>query len=93
MKLLSLPCFEKTQVHALVDSNPVLRGKALAGAPVVSPNEIAGTSDPIIIATLLHADEISAQIRRLGLHNPVLSLLPDAAYKGKSNAPVEGRPS
>src|SRR6202142_2260725 len=83
MKLLSLPCLAQTQVRALVDNNPVLRGKPLAGAPVVSPMEIAGTSEPIIIATLLHADEISAQIRRLGLHNPVLSLLPDSAANNK----------
>jgi 2-polyprenyl-3-methyl-5-hydroxy-6-metoxy-1,4-benzoquinol methylase len=80
MKLLALPCLAHTQVRALVDSNPILRGKTLAGAPVIGPQEmgsqeIAGTHEPIIIATLLHAGEISAQIRRLGLSNPVLSLL------------------
>jgi 2-polyprenyl-3-methyl-5-hydroxy-6-metoxy-1,4-benzoquinol methylase len=93
MKLLSLPCLAETQVRALVDNNPVLRGKTLAGAPVVSPKEIAGTSEPIIIATLLHSGEISAQIRRLGLHNPVLSLLPDSSANNKSNVPIEGRRS
>jgi FlaA1/EpsC-like NDP-sugar epimerase len=76
MKLLAIPCLAQTQVRALVDNNPILRGKTLAGAPIVGPQEIAGTREPIIIATLLHADEISAQIRRLGLSNPVLSLLP-----------------
>jgi SAM-dependent methyltransferase len=80
MKLLALPCLARTQVRALVDNNPILRGKTLAGAPIIGPQElgpqaIAGTREPIIIATLLHADEISAQIRRLGLGNPVLSLL------------------
>jgi SAM-dependent methyltransferase len=80
MKLLTLPCFQQTQVRALVDNNPILRGKTLAGAPVIGPEEmslreIAGTGEPIVIATLLHADEISAQIRRLGLSNPVISLL------------------
>lgn len=93
MKLLSLPCLAQTQVRALVDNNPVLRGKTLAGAPVVSPKEIAGTSEPIVIATLLHADEISAQIRRLGLHNPVLSLLPDSIAPNTSSVLVEGRRS
>jgi SAM-dependent methyltransferase len=76
MKLLTLPCLARTHVRALVDNNPILRGKTLVGAPIVGPQEIAGTREPIIIATLLHADEISAQIRRLGLGNPVLSLLP-----------------
>ena len=59
----------------------------------MSPKEIAGTSEPIIIATLLHADEISAQIRRLGLQNPVLALLPDSTANSKSVIPVEGRRS
>jgi 2-polyprenyl-3-methyl-5-hydroxy-6-metoxy-1,4-benzoquinol methylase len=83
MKLLALPCLAQIQVRALVDNNPILRGKTLAGAPVIGPQElgpleIAGVREPIIIATLLHADEISAQIRRLGLSNPVLSLLQDS---------------
>jgi len=79
MKLLAIPCLAQTQVRALVDNNPILRGKTLAGAPIVAPQEIAGTREPIIIATLLYVDEISAQIRRLGLSNPVLSLLPSRA--------------
>jgi hypothetical protein len=61
----------------------------MAGAPVIGPHElgsqeIAGTSEPIIIATLLHADEISAQIRRLGLSHPVLSLLQDSNAERQS---------
>jgi 2-polyprenyl-3-methyl-5-hydroxy-6-metoxy-1,4-benzoquinol methylase len=83
MKLLALPCLARTEVRALVDNNPILRGKTIAGAPIIGPRElgpqeIAGTREPIIISTLLHADEISAQIRCLGLSNPVLSLLPDS---------------
>jgi len=83
MKLLALPCLAQIQVRALVDNNPILRGKTIAGAPIIGPQElgqqeIAGVHEPIIIATLLHAAEISAQIRRLGLSNPVLSLLPDS---------------
>jgi 2-polyprenyl-3-methyl-5-hydroxy-6-metoxy-1,4-benzoquinol methylase len=83
MKLLALPCLARTEVRALVDNNPILRGKTMAGAPIIGSQElgsqeIAGTPEPIVIATLLHADEISAQIRRLGLSNPVLSLLQDS---------------
>jgi hypothetical protein len=65
-----------------VDNNPILRGKTLVGSPVVGPQEIAGTREPIIIATLLHTDEISAQIRRLGFSNPVFSLLPHSNGEG-----------
>jgi 2-polyprenyl-3-methyl-5-hydroxy-6-metoxy-1,4-benzoquinol methylase len=86
MKLLSLPSLAQVQLHALVDSNPVLRGKKLSGAPVVSPQDIAGTSEPIIIATLLHADEISANIRSLGLTNRVVSLLPEPTEENDCEA-------
>jgi SAM-dependent methyltransferase len=81
MKLLALPCLAQTQVRAVVDSNPTLRGKTFAGTPIVGPEEITGTREPIIIATLLHADEISAQIRRLGFSNPVFRLLQNSALK------------
>ena len=96
MKLLTLPCLAQIQVRALVDNNPVLRGKTLAGAPVIGPleigpREIAGTPEPIIVATLLHADEISAQIRRLGLGNPVLSLLPQSQSEIQSAGHAEVR--
>jgi 2-polyprenyl-3-methyl-5-hydroxy-6-metoxy-1,4-benzoquinol methylase len=76
MKLLALPALAQIDVRALVDNNPVLQGKTVAGAPIVGPQDITDAREPILIATLLHADEIRAQIRRLGIHNPVLSLQP-----------------
>lgn len=88
MKLLALPALAQTQVSALVDNNPILRGKTLAGARVVNPQEIAGTRDPIIISTLLHSEEIGAQIRHLGLGNPVISLLPNSVLE--HSRPVSG---
>jgi len=81
MKLLALPALAQIEVRALVDNNPVLRGKTLAGAPIVGPQAISDAQEPILIATLLHADEIVAQIRRLGLSNPVLS--PQPALRSK----------
>jgi SAM-dependent methyltransferase len=76
MKILALPSLARMHVRAIVDSNPILQGKTLAGAPIVSPQEIANTREPIVIGTLLHDHEISAQIRHLGLSNPVITLLP-----------------
>lgn len=76
MKVLALPCLARASIRAIVDCNPILKGKTLHGAPIVAPSEIAGTSEPIVITTLLHATEIAAQILRLGLNNPVVSLLP-----------------
>src|SRR3984893_1237204 len=48
MKLLALPCLARTEVRALVDINPILRGKTMAGATIIGPEElgpqeIAGT--------------------------------------------------
>ncbi|HLB92770.1 MAG TPA: class I SAM-dependent methyltransferase [Terriglobales bacterium] len=74
MKLLALPCFAQLTIRALVDNNPILKDKAFAGTPVVGPQHIVSTAEPIIITTLLHDDEIRAQIRQLGLSNPVISL-------------------
>jgi SAM-dependent methyltransferase len=91
MKLLALPSFTKTQVGAVVDNNPILRGKTLAGAPIVGPEAIAATGEPIIIATLLHVNEISAQIRQLGLRNPVLPLLRDSKPKTELDVRSEVR--
>jgi SAM-dependent methyltransferase len=96
MKLLALPCLAQTEVRALVDNNPILRGKTIAGAPIIGPQElraqeIAGSRDPIIIATLLYAHEISVQIRRLGLSNPVLSLLQDSNSDRQSDIKSEVR--
>jgi SAM-dependent methyltransferase len=97
MKLLALPCFAQTQVRALVDNNPILRGKTMGGAPVIGPDkigpqEIARSLEPIIIATLLHAGEIRAQIRRLGLSNPVITLLEHSNSEVYSEAHSNLRP-
>ena len=78
MKLLALPVLAEIKIRAVVDSNPILRGKTLAGAPIVGPQEFArsvgSSKEPILIATLLHAEEISDRIRQLDLGNPVLTL-------------------
>ena len=86
MKLLALSAFAQTRVSALVDNNPILRGKTISRAPIIGPREIASTREPIIIATLLHAGEIVEQIRRLGLGNPVLCCDPALHLDANSEA-------
>ncbi len=79
MKLLALPSISRVELVAIVDNNPTLRGKSLGGVNVVGPEDLSlkHTSVPIVIFTLLHNHEIEDQIRRLGLNNPVLTLLPN----------------
>jgi SAM-dependent methyltransferase len=86
MKLLALSAFAHTQVRVLVDNNPILRDKTVSGAPIVGPREIVSTREPIVIATLLHAEEIVAQIRRLKLSNPVLCCDPTLHLDAQSEA-------
>jgi 2-polyprenyl-3-methyl-5-hydroxy-6-metoxy-1,4-benzoquinol methylase len=79
MKLLALPCFEHIAIRTVVDNNPVLRGKTIRGAQIVAPAEIANSHEPIVISTLLHANDIAAQIDRLGMQNSVILVLPGSA--------------
>jgi len=74
MKLLDLPSLRVKNVVAVVDSNPVLHGKRLAGAPVIAPSALSDRSAPILIATLLHEDEIASRIHELGVCNRVVRL-------------------
>lgn len=92
MKLLTLPCLAGSRVRAFVDNSSALRGKRLAGAPIVGPEEIAAMREPIVIATLLHSDEIVAQIRRLGLRNPIIELLPASNADPPANTSTSVEP-
>ncbi len=80
MKVLTLPCLAAIELDAVVDNNPTLRGKSLAGARVIGPGDLSvqHAAVPIVISTLLHNREIEAQIRSMGLCNPVFTLLPNS---------------
>lgn len=80
LKLLAETCLAKARVAAFVDSNPIHQGRRLAGAPILAPAAIAGTSQPILIGTTLHHREIVAQIEKLGLRNAIV-LLPEGGPK------------
>ena len=84
MKLLTLPSLAGTELRALVDNNPILQGKRIANAVVMSPKDLRDTDDPIVIGTLLHTDAITGQIRRLGLDNPVIELRQTSEAAGQS---------
>jgi hypothetical protein len=74
MKLLRQTCLGRVRIAACVDSNAIHEGKTFAGSPVLSPPRIAGMNYPIVICTLLHAREIAAKIRSLGLTNEIIFL-------------------
>lgn len=74
MKLLDLPSLRVKNVVAVVDSNPTLHGKRLGKAPVIPPQALTNRAAPIVIATLLHQDEIALRIHQLGLCNRIVRL-------------------
>lgn len=64
-------------LDALIDSNPVLQGKQLAGRPIRGPEEIVGNLPadvPILIGSLVNLAPIEAAIRGRGIPNPIVTL-------------------
>ena len=66
-----------SRVVAFTDSSPRYHGRRLAGIPVVAPEQLRGTTAPIVVGSLIHYDAIAARIRELGLSNAVIRLSPD----------------
>ncbi|HKF24155.1 MAG TPA: methyltransferase domain-containing protein [Candidatus Angelobacter sp.] len=79
MKLLDLPALRERKVVAVLDSNPVLHGKRLAGAPVMPPEAGVGRNEPIVISTLLHEEQIASRICQLMPGSRIVRLLPGGA--------------
>lgn len=74
MKLLRESYLGKVEIVRFVDSNPIYHGKTMRGVPIVSPSEILRYREPIVVASLLHDEEITACIRSLRLPNRVIHL-------------------
>jgi SAM-dependent methyltransferase len=75
MKLLAETSLGKATIAGFVDSNPIHQGKQLHGHPILAPAGIQGMPYPILIASTLHAQSISRQIRNeLGMQNKLILL-------------------
>jgi SAM-dependent methyltransferase len=74
-RLLATGAFEGIPITAFVDSNPRYQGHSLNGVPVLSPNEIRGREEPILVSSRGAQLEISDQIRNgLGMGNDLILL-------------------
>ena len=63
------------RIVAFVDSNPNIQGQSFRGIPVISPKDISGRGETILIASWAFADEIEHQIRvEHGYKNPIIRL-------------------
>jgi SAM-dependent methyltransferase len=74
MKLLCDTVLKDARLLACIDGNSVNFGRQLKGVPILPPERIPSQDVPIIITTLMHADEIRSRIQALGLKNPIVSL-------------------
>jgi SAM-dependent methyltransferase len=74
MKLLCDTALKDARLLACVDGNSVNFGKRLRGVPILPVERIPSQTVPIIITTLMHAEEVRSNIRALGLKNPIVSL-------------------
>lgn len=64
-RLLAMSALGKANIAAFVDSNPKYQGRRLHGAPVLSPESLAGRTEPILISSYAAQQEITAQIREM----------------------------
>jgi SAM-dependent methyltransferase len=76
LKLLAVSRLARAKIAAFVDTNPMLHGKQLRGAPILSPDALGSFPQPILIGSLISQEPIARRIRELGLPNRVLFLKP-----------------
>jgi 2-polyprenyl-3-methyl-5-hydroxy-6-metoxy-1,4-benzoquinol methylase len=69
--LLSTPL--KKKVVTFIDRDPSLWGTKLAGINILSPREISQFPFPILISSYYFKDEITEQIKKMGLKNKIIT--------------------
>jgi len=74
-RLLKTTRLSELRIAGFVDSNTKYHGKTLANRPIVSPEHLRGTNEPILIVSRVFQSEITRQIvDTLGLDREVLTL-------------------
>jgi len=75
LRLLATSRLAEANIVAFVDSNPHYQGKQLKGIPIISPADVKGRSEPILISSRVFQQEIERQIRdNLQLGNELILL-------------------
>jgi SAM-dependent methyltransferase len=91
-RLLATTSLAEANIVGFIDTNPHLRGAALANRPILAPDQMAGMKERIFICSAAFHGEILEIIReKMGLENPVVSL---AGHGERPNtAPGDAAPS
>ncbi|MBI5944385.1 MAG: methyltransferase domain-containing protein [Chloroflexi bacterium] len=82
-RLLATSRLRQADIKAFIDSNPNYQGKNFSGVPVLSPDALAGMSEPVLISSRLYQNEIADEIRtKRKLPNEIILL-----YQSWENQP------
>ena len=74
-RLLATSRLAKANIVAFVDSNPNYQGKQLERVPIIHPDRLVGTVEPILISSRIFQSEIIHQIRNeLKIDNKIYTL-------------------
>jgi SAM-dependent methyltransferase len=85
-RLLANHALRPEDIALFIDSNPNCQGQQFVGVPVVSPHDLTGRREPILISSYAFQEEIREEIRgNLHLHNEVIVLY-DLKNRTVSNA-------
>lgn len=77
-RLLATSRLADANIVAFVDSNPNYQGKLLNNIPILHPNRLIGTREPILVSSRIFQSEIVHQIRlELKLENDIFTLYED----------------
>lgn len=77
-KLLANTVLGDATVLTFVDSNPINQGRFLRGVRIAAPVDLRSGPELIVVASILHHEEIVRTVRSLGLRNPIVGLAADA---------------
>lgn len=77
-RLLATSKLVNANISVFVDANPNYQGKTLNNIPIISPEQLIGTSDPILVSSRIFQSEIVQKIQsELKLKNQILTLYED----------------
>jgi hypothetical protein len=62
LRLLATSRLSEAKITAFVDSNPRYQSKRLLGVPIISPTELKGRSEPVLISSRVFQRDIERQI-------------------------------
>ncbi len=75
LRLLATSRLAEARIAAFVDANPRYQGKSLRDVPIISPAELSGRAEPILVSSRVFQNDIVRQIREtLALTNPLYLL-------------------